>query len=84
MRLERALLMGTVATLLSLALLIPSVAQNNLTPRTSSTRAFADGDWPRYTGDFAGTRFSRLKEINTTNVSKLTSAWTFAGVGGQQ
>ena len=32
------------------------------------------GDWPRYTRDPAGTRFSPLTEINTGNVSKLAPA----------
>src|SRR5580698_8134319 len=34
-------------------------------------------DWPMYTRDLAGTRFSPLKQINAGNVSKLTAAWTF-------
>src|SRR5580692_3559998 len=35
------------------------------------------GDWPMYTRDLAGTRYSPLKQINTGNVSKLTEAWTY-------
>jgi glucose dehydrogenase len=34
-------------------------------------------DWPMYTRDLAGTRYSPLKQINTGNVSKLTEAWTY-------
>jgi hypothetical protein len=34
-------------------------------------------DWPMYTRDLAGTRYSPLKQINTGNVSKLTEAWNF-------
>src|SRR4249919_3913550 len=83
MRLQRAFLQGTAATLLLLALLIPVVAQNNADPRTTP-RTFSDADWPRYSGDLAGTRYSRLTQINTSNVSKLASAWTFPGVGGEQ
>jgi glucose dehydrogenase len=33
-------------------------------------------DWPRLTRDYAGTRYSPLTQINTTNVSKLATAWT--------
>ena len=33
-------------------------------------------DWPMYTRDLAGTRYSPLKQINAANVSKLTEAWT--------
>jgi quinoprotein glucose dehydrogenase len=45
---------------------------------------FTDGDWPRYAGDFAGTKHSKLTQINPANVSTLVQAWTFAGVGTQQ
>jgi quinoprotein glucose dehydrogenase len=47
-------------------------------------RAFTDGDWPRYAGDLAGTKYSKLTQINTKNVSTLVQAWTFQGVGTQQ
>ena len=77
----RVFLLGRVTVLLLLALLVPTVGQNGT--RTTTPR-FTDGDWPRYTGDFAGTRYSKLKQINTNNVGRLASAWTFAGVGAQQ
>lgn len=35
------------------------------------------GDWPRFTRDLAGTRYSPLKQINTRNVAKLAPAWSF-------
>ena len=35
------------------------------------------GDWPRYTRDLAGTRYSPLAQINTANVSSLVPAWSF-------
>ena len=35
----------------------------------------ADGDWPMYARDLAGTKFSPLKQINTDNVSRLQPAW---------
>jgi glucose dehydrogenase len=38
-------------------------------------------DWPMYTRDLAGTRYSPLKQINTSNVSKLGQAWTYKLVG---
>ena len=37
-----------------------------------------DGQWLRAAKDYANTRYSSLNEINTTNVSKLTTAWTFS------
>jgi hypothetical protein len=45
---------------------------------------FADGDWSRYAGDYAGTKYSKLAQINASNVSTLVQAWTFQGVGVQQ
>ena len=83
MRTQRVSLMGVAATLLLLAGLVPLAGQKSPAPKTAASR-FTDADWPRYTGDLAGTRYSKLKQINTTNVSKLTSAWTFAGVGGEE
>jgi quinoprotein glucose dehydrogenase len=35
------------------------------------------GDWPRYTRDMAGTRFSPLAQINAANVAQLQPAWSF-------
>ena len=34
-------------------------------------------DWPTYNRDLAGTRYSPLTQINTTNVSTLTQAWSY-------
>src|SRR5436190_13476021 len=40
-------------------------------------------DWSWYMGDLAGTRYSTLKQIDASNVSQLTKAWTFNGIGGE-
>src|SRR6201985_3052570 len=34
--------------------------------------------WTMPTGDYANTRYSKLKQINTSNVGKLQVAWTFS------
>lgn len=39
--------------------------------------AVAQTDWPTYGHDSASTRFSPLKDVNLTNVSKLQRVWTF-------
>lgn len=39
--------------------------------------ATAQTDWPTYGHDAGSTRFSPLKEVNLSNVSKLARAWTF-------
>ncbi len=38
---------------------------------------FSPGDWPFYRGDVEGTGYSALKQLNTTNVSRLTQSWSF-------
>jgi len=35
-------------------------------------------DWVMPTGDYANTRYSELKQINSSNVGKLQVAWTFS------
>ena len=37
----------------------------------------ADADWPMFNRDLAGTRYSPLTQINTTNVANLKPAWTY-------
>src|SRR5438270_11534318 len=34
-------------------------------------------NWPSYNGDYTGRRFSSLREINKSNVSRLRAAWVF-------
>ncbi|HKH72633.1 MAG TPA: hypothetical protein VKA59_14840, partial [Vicinamibacterales bacterium] len=36
----------------------------------------AGSDWPMYSYNLAGTRYSPLTDINTNNVSMLTQAWS--------
>jgi glucose dehydrogenase len=47
--------------------------------------AVADADWPMYSRDAAGTRFSPLTQITPANVSRLQQAWTvqLAAPGGR-
>lgn len=35
-----------------------------------------DADWPMYSRDFAGTRFSPLADIDAANVNRLAQAWS--------
>ena len=37
----------------------------------------AKGEWPHYTGDLAGTRYSPLDQIRADNFNKLEIAWRF-------
>lgn len=45
--------------------------------RTQQTVFPPGGDWAMYRHDYAGTGFSPLTQINTTNVSRLTEAWSY-------
>jgi quinoprotein glucose dehydrogenase len=37
----------------------------------------ANGEWPYYTGDLKGSRYSPLDQINASNFNKLEVAWRF-------
>ena len=36
-----------------------------------------DGDWPTYNGTLDGNRYSRLNEVNVSNVAKLQPQWVY-------
>jgi glucose dehydrogenase len=59
---------------LALAML-PVYAQTGNVKKT--VKPVPPGDWPTYTRDLAGTRYSPLTQISTTNVASLTEAWSF-------
>ena len=46
-----------------------------LTP-SAKAQKMAPGDWPMYRHDVEGSGFSPLKQIDTSNVDKLSQAWT--------
>jgi glucose dehydrogenase len=72
-------------TLLPVAIaIVVIVVGAHLAARQGGVKPFTDADWPRFAGDLAGTKYSKLTQINTTNVLRLATAWTFAGVGTQQ
>lgn len=58
-----------IALTIALATLPTVYAQNPKGPAA---------DWPMFNRDLAGTRFSPLTQINTTNVAGLSQAWTYA------
>src|SRR5262245_62064902 len=43
----------------------------------ASSHLTKNGEWPHYTGDLAGTRYSPLDQINADNFNKLEVAWRF-------
>jgi glucose dehydrogenase len=46
---------------------------HNIRTKTQDNAA----DWPMYTRDLAGTRYSQLKQIDTGNIGTLTQAWSY-------
>ena len=52
-------------------LFIGVLVSTGLLAQTTATRNAA-ADWPMYNRDLAGTRYSPLTQINTTNVARLT------------
>jgi len=71
------------AALASMLMILGGVALSSFMPQSATAKGNG-ADWPRYTGDLAGTRFSTLKQINAQNVQTLTNAFTVAGVGAQE
>jgi quinoprotein glucose dehydrogenase len=55
---------------LVLLLALPALLES-AEPRPQNT------EWPVYGGDFAGTKFSRLSQINRSNVRQLQPAWIY-------
>jgi len=45
--------------------------------QTAGQPSTKNGDWPAYTGDIRGTRYSPLDQINASNFNKLEVAWRF-------
>ncbi|AMG30917.1 PQQ-dependent dehydrogenase, methanol/ethanol family [Grimontia hollisae] len=65
----------TTAAILSLALLFPATSQAN----DELIKLQEDpNQWVMWGGDYSGTRYSPLKQINAKNVKDLQVAWTFS------
>ena len=51
-----------------------SLAVSGQTTGQPSTK---NGEWPAYTGDIRGSRYSPLDQINASNFNRLEVAWRF-------
>jgi PQQ-dependent dehydrogenase (methanol/ethanol family) len=65
--------MGTVISAAALLAAGPLYAQSDLGKMSQNSN-----DWVMPAKDYANTRYSTLKQINTGNVGKLQVAWTFS------
>lgn len=59
------------------ALVVGAALVSSSAGAQSNGASIKPGDWPNYTRDLAGTHFSPLDQINTSNVSSLAPAWSF-------
>jgi len=54
-----------------------AAAQRGAATAAAPTTQARPQDWPMYSRDAAGTRYSPLTQINTSNVATLKKAWTY-------
>ena len=68
--------MSRLPRLLLLAVLAAIVPLSGQSPTTGKP-AIANGEWPDYSGDLRGWRYSPLDQINASNFNQLQVAWRF-------
>src|SRR5918995_1470006 len=63
----------------AMALLVAVVAWigPRVSGQSSGMPSTKNGDWPMYTADLRGSKYSPLDQINASNFSKLEVAWRF-------
>src|SRR5262245_35637448 len=72
-----ALLTVVLALVVVAGLLFPDAAIAGQAPAASGMPSTAKVEWPTYTADIRGSRYSPLDQINASNFSKLEVAWRF-------
>src|SRR5438552_3526987 len=60
----------------SLLLLLPCAAF--VFAQTPPVQKIRDADWPMFSRDLSGTRYSPLTQISTKNVANLAKAWSYS------
>src|SRR6187551_1057313 len=72
---------GVVAAAVSWSLQATGQGRANQGATSAPTGSFVastkDGDWPSYTGDTRGSRYSPLDQITAANFNDLEVAWRF-------
>src|SRR5207247_5748067 len=48
-----------------------------VTGQANSMPSTKNGEWPMYTADLRGSKYSPLDQVNASNFNKLEVAWTF-------
>src|SRR5215470_13507664 len=68
---RRSKLLSVLAVLLGITAVMSGQSGTAKLPSTAS------GDWPHYTADLKGSRYSPLDQINASNFSRLEVAWRY-------
>jgi quinoprotein glucose dehydrogenase len=68
-RVSKALVAAGLVTLMSSAMSQP--------PQTAGLPSTANGEWPMYTADNRGSKYSPLAQVDASNFSKLEVVWRF-------
>jgi PQQ-dependent dehydrogenase (methanol/ethanol family) len=71
MKIKNLLIASVIATLPAM----PSLSSANASVEKATANP---ANWASWGGNYAGTRYSELKQINTENVKNLQPAWTFS------
>jgi len=66
-----------VLSLAALAVALAWVAPRVAGQQTSAFPTTRNGEWPMYTADLKGSKYSPLDQVNATNFNKLEVAWRF-------
>jgi quinoprotein glucose dehydrogenase len=72
MRTPLRLVLAAIAVVAAFASLAP-----RLTGQSSGMPSTAKGEWPMYTADLRGSKYSPLDQINASNFNQLEVAWRF-------
>jgi quinoprotein glucose dehydrogenase len=76
MRVSGTTILGCGALAAALALSAPEL-NVRLSGQATGQPSTAKGDWPYYTADVKGSRYSPLDQINASNFNQLEVAWRF-------
>lgn len=66
-----------LASELAVLLFTFSPVTSGQAPKPAGPPSPAKGDWPHYTSDIRGSKYSPLDQINAGNFGKLEVAWRF-------
>jgi quinoprotein glucose dehydrogenase len=69
----------TVRLFLAFVLLLSAslAVQNTLSGQAGQLPSTKNGEWPMYTADLRGSKYSPLDQVNAANFNRLQIAWTF-------